>query len=198
MEASLTKLVRKLERYLGHPATDVGNPDTVPANGVFTRNDLETAMADHVYRADRYGLDYTLATSGSGAIAVHSPATDWEDGVVLRRSDGTAVVPDLARPLEGRWEFNAATQYPLYAYGRSYDLHASAADLLEQWAAKVKLEHDLSIGDLKLTRAQKYDHLVAMAGQHRRKIRMMGVQIVSDDVLNNSYDYRRATRPPPM
>lgn len=155
-------------------------------------------MADHVWRADRYVLDYTVPLGSSGATSVWTSVTDWAADAALVLGNGTVVAVDTPRPLEGRWEFNAPHAYPAYLTGRSYDLHATAADLLEQWAAKVKLEHDLSIGDLRLTRKQKYDALIDLAKNHRKRIRLRSVQIVDESYLASGVDYRSATAPPPM
>lgn len=72
----------------------------------------------------------------------YSDAAAWEDDVTLQSlsfADITASVV-LREPLVGHWAF---AQQPdgvgVRITGKVYDLYGSAADLLEQWAAQVKL-----------------------------------------------------------
>lgn len=198
MDAALTNLVRKVARYTGHPVPDPLLPDAIPTGGVFSRNDIEAFMNEYRWEAERYPLSYVISSNGAGASQVYTLVTDWATDVVLTRGSGTVVTPDTLDPENGRWRFNTPTQYPLYISGRSFDTHGAAAILLEGWAAKVKLEHDLSIGDLKLTRKQKYESLMDLAKAQRARMRIRSVRVPDDSVLGGYSDYRAMTRPPAM
>lgn len=201
MDANLTKLVKKVERMMGHPATDPNNPAVVPATGVFDRDDIEDVMSDHRVDAVRFALDYTLSQNLSGATTVWTPLAWWADDAILQDYNWQLVVADTPQPLIGRWDFNAPHIYPLYLTGRTYDLHGVAADLLDDWAAKVKLEHNLSIGALSLKREGKFSQLQEMATTHRKKMRFGSVRVHDDSVLSppgQGKAWRQATAPPPM
>lgn len=177
MDAALDDLVKKVCRYAGHPVPSTANPDAAPAGGVFTRHDIEGMMNEHLYHAERYSLDYVLSANGAGQIRAYSLLGDWATDTVLATGGGTTLVPNTSDFLLGSWKFNAPQVYPAYATGRSYDLHAAAGDLLEGWAAKVKLEHDLGIGDLRLNRRQKAQALLELAKLQQQKRRILSVRV---------------------
>jgi hypothetical protein len=187
MDATLDHLVDRLRGLIG---------DSAGEKEIFDRDVIEEALNRYRYDAVRYPLEYALNANGSGAERVYSLLGWWAEDVVLRTGGGVVATPTESDFLTGSWSFAAPSVYPLYVSGRTFDLYAAAGDLLEQWAAKVKLEHDLSIGDLRLQRAQKRVALLEQAKLYRGKARLISVPIMTTDAPVG--DYRKLTAPPPM
>lgn len=167
MDETLNYLVDKLRQMVGDPAG---------AKEVFDRDAIEGFLSDNFFSANGYMLEY----AGSRAFSL---LTNWSTDTVLTDPNGNELTPDEIDLLRGSWVFNTAQPYPIYVAGRTYDLHAAAADLLEAWAARIKLEHNLSIGDLKLDRNQKYTSLMDLAKYHRKKQRILSVRVPDDSFL---------------
>lgn len=67
-------------------------------------------------------------------------AQNWEADVQLQDLTYLTITPTLAELITGHWQF--ATQpngIGVRATGKTYDLYASAADLLEGWATTIKM-----------------------------------------------------------
>jgi hypothetical protein len=60
---------------------------------------------------------------------------------------------------------------------------AAAADLLEQWAAKVKLEFDFNVENTSFRRSQKASQLLTLAREYRRRQQPVSVRQVRTDVI---------------
>lgn len=201
MDTNITKLIKKVELWAGHPATIPDTSAVIPTGGVFSRDDLESFMDDARVDAVRYALDYTLASNLAGASVVWTALEWWADDAQLQNYNWSLVTADVPRPDIGRWDFSLPHIYPLYLTGRTYDLHRVTADVLEAWASRVKLEHDLAIGNLNLKRHQKAAKLMELAAGHRRKQRFGSVRIHDDSVLSTpgrGKAWKLATSPPPM
>lgn len=65
----------------------------------------------------------------------------------------------------------------LYLTGRSYDPHGAAAELLEEWAAKVAVDFDFQADGQRFDRSQKAESLREQAGVQRRRARARRVRM---------------------
>lgn len=63
----------------------------------------------------------------------------------------------------------------------TYDLYAAAADLLEAWAAREKLNFDFDTDGQSFKRSQKAAALLALAREYRRQQRPASVAMVRTD-----------------
>lgn len=190
MDSTLNSLVDRVRGLIGDPA---GSKEH------FDRDAVEDALRQHVMYVERRATDQVVATGG-GAQIFYLPFGNFADDTLLLDAYGEEVAAGEIDYHNGRWTFYESRTYPLYVTGRSFDIHGAAADLLERWAADVKLEIDLSVGDIKLTRSQKAKTLMEMAKTQRGKMRLQTVKIVDESYTSNlrGADYRRATAPPPM
>lgn len=117
------------------------------------------------------------------ALHSHFEATDGGTAVfVVRDSVGTVkgtatYTPDYVR---GRVTFatnQAGSSY--YLTGRSYDVYGAAADLLERWTARLKLESfDFETDGQRFTRSQKLAAMQAISAEYRGKQRARSVRMV--------------------
>ena len=75
----------------------------------------------------------------------YAPRGLWESDETLYDNARAVIAAGFtADRLIGHWTF-AATQIPtVFITGKCYDIHAAAADLLEDWSAKEKLYHSFS------------------------------------------------------
>lgn len=119
-----------------------------------------------------------------------APWGDWEDGVVLRDNMGhditsTVTAADLKR---GRWTWEPPLKIPYVAlYGATYDVHAAAADALEEWAGKLAREYDITSDGQTFRRSQAAEALLKQAGELRRRARpVMGRMVRLDE--SGAYD----------
>ena len=63
-----------------------------------------------------------------------------------------------------------------------YDVYATAADLLEMWAAREKLSFDFSADNAQYRRSQKVANLLDLAAQFRRRQQVQVIRQVRDDI----------------
>jgi hypothetical protein len=187
MDTTLDALVDRVRRLIGDPA----GPDQH-----FDRDEIEETMNRYRYDAVRYPLHYVLAPSGSGAERVYTTLGWWAADTILKTGAGTVVTPNTIDAMSGSWSFTAPQIYPLYATGRTFDLYAAAADLLESWSAILSREHSVQIGDIKLERGQKRASLMELAKLYQGKRRITSAPIIMDTGAVG--DYRQLTAPPPM
>lgn len=103
----------------------------------------------------------TLMTTGGGTPG--GTVTVTTDGVVTFTAD------------------QGGTAYGFYGY--TYDVYAAAADVLEQWAAVVKLQYDFTTDDQSFKRSQKQQQMLELADEYRRKQLPASVLMASTDVL---------------
>lgn len=113
----------------------------------------------------------------------HFEATDGGTAVfVVRDSVGTVKGTATYTPdyLRGRVTFatsQAGSSY--YLTGRSYDVYGAAADLLERWTARLKLESfDFETDGQRFTRSQKLAAMQAISAEYRGKQRARSVRMV--------------------
>ncbi len=147
-----------------------------PAGGsqVFSDDELQDALDAH--RAEvRVAQLIPIESVASGGTVSYleymAPRGNWEDDVLLQSSSYATVTPTTKDLLIGRWTFAATQLPPLYATGKVFDLHAPAVEILEKWAAKLKLEFDFATDGQSFTRSQKAGQLLALAAEYRRLAR---------------------------
>jgi hypothetical protein len=105
----------------------------------------------------------------------------WEADEKLYDGTYNELTPTTADRLTGHWMF-ATSQLPLvYIVGKHYDVYAAAADLLEAWAAKEKLNFDFDSDGQSFKRSQRVAALLQMAREYRHQQRPVSVGMVRTD-----------------
>jgi len=109
----------------------------------------------------------------------YSNYPDWEDDVKIQHgSDWAVLTPDVSDNVVGHWTFTDNTLPPVFIVGKTYDLYAAAADLLEIWLVRAKcgaFDVRLASGTT-FHRSQKFIEIQKLINQYR----LMQRPIVTD------------------
>lgn len=157
--------------------------DPAGASQVFSDDEVEAALDAH--REDVRYLELTaaetLTPTGVQWLEYYADRAPWEADEQIVNASWQVVTPATADRFVGKWMFATSTLPPLYVVGKVYDLYAAAADLLEAWAAKLKLEFDFGTDAERFERSQKLSHILQLVGQYRAKQRPRCVSQVRSD-----------------
>lgn len=93
---------------------------------------------------------------------------NWEADALFY-CGGEYLTPALGDWVGGWWKFSEAIVPPIYIQGKRYDVYASAAELLEMWAAQEKLSFDFSSDGQSFSRSQKVRAMLDLAQVYRDK-----------------------------
>ena len=104
----------------------------------------------------------------------------WEQGAQLTVS-GSEIAVLAEDALSGEWELETETHGPVFVTGRTYDVYAAAADVLEAWAARERLAYDITLDGQTLRRAQVGERLLALAQSYRRQARPHQATVIRSD-----------------
>ncbi len=107
---------------------------------------------------------------------------DWESDAALYANDYSALVPTVSDLIQGRWTFATSQIPPVFVSGQTYDLYAAAADVLEGWAAQVKLAYGFTSAGQTFNRQQQHQMLLALAEKYRQRARPISASLVRNDV----------------
>lgn len=72
-----------------------------------------------------------------------------------------------------------------FVTARTYDLYATAAQLLRAWGAREKLSYDIAPDNQQLRRSQRFQQMLTMAAEYDRQSWPTSVQMVRSDVLGD-------------
>lgn len=167
VRASMSDLITRVRRYIGDPAQ---------ASEQFTDQEIQNVLDEHRFTV-RYAPLRPGPTLSQGALYdfldYYADMGNWEADAVLTWVDFSVLTPATSDLINGHWTFVKAApgQYPpVYLTGKYYDLHASAADLLEQWAgALAATNYDFTADGRTFRRSQLPANLYKAADMHRRK-----------------------------
>jgi hypothetical protein len=115
----------------------------------------------------------TILSGGSVRFYDFRGGSDWEGAATFYDGGYNVITPDTYDWARGHWHFAGSVTppygptRPVLISGATYDLHAAAADLLEQWAGSVKTSVDFNDANNQWKLSQQYDHLMALAQHHR-------------------------------
>lgn len=121
----------------------------------------------------------------------------WEDSPTLQGQDANGaawkvLTPLASEPIVGHWQFELDVYTsgtvpgqlpPVFATGRIYDIYASAADLLEIWAAQLAGAYDITVDGQSLRRSQLMTAKQALAEQYRRRAKVRTSRMIRSDVM---------------
>lgn len=174
---NLVNRVRLLIADNAAPPSQLFSDDTIQEYLDRNRQDVRYLELEYaptlVYGSNTLYLDYYSNIGG-----------DWEEDEVLQDAsfkDVTASVTTYDR-LVGHWVFTVQPLFPVFITGKIYDIYASAADLLELWAAQLKLKFDFANGQQRMFMSQQIAGVSAMAAQYRAKAKPKPQQMFRDDL----------------
>lgn len=159
--------------------------------GYWSDTQLTAVMQAHRELMDFERIDYLPRVYGGGSVEYkrarvfsnHSFEAGSTGGTIQDGLGGTVTGWTLAK--DGHIDFTANTAgsaYYLTAWG--YDLHAAAADVLDQWASAVKLHYDVDSDDQRHARNQKVKELRAQAAIYRKKAVIVTGAMKRDDAIH--------------
>ncbi|MBX6770878.1 MAG: hypothetical protein IRY83_04080 [Chloroflexi bacterium] len=162
----MVELIARTRLLIGDPAG---------AEQTFTDDEVQAAL-DRYQTVVRYAPLHPEPTPlPTGLVEYrdyYAGLGDWEADEQLYDAAWTALTPVTSDRLTGHWTFASPGQNPpLFILGKVYDVYGAAADLLEQWAAKVKQEFDFSTDGQSFQRSQKLRALLDLAREYRRRQR---------------------------
>lgn len=162
----MAELISRVRGLVGDPAG---------ADQVFLDDEVQAAL-DRYQTVVRYAPLRPEPTPLPGGVLeyrdYYAAVGDWEADEQLYDAAWNALTPASADRLTGHWTFaSPGRQPPVYVVGKHYDVFGAAADLLEQWAAKAKLEFDFNADGQSFNRSQKARALLLMAAEYRRRQR---------------------------
>lgn len=166
---SMDDLIARVRKYIGDPAG---------ASEQFSGLDIQNICDEHKFIV-RYATLRPGPTLQPGSLYdyldYYADLGNWEANEALSWVDFSTLTPLTADRINGHWTFSnnagPAGQYPpVYITGAYYDLHAVAADLLEEWAASLAVNSfDFTADGTTLHRSQRVTMLQKAADIHRRK-----------------------------
>lgn len=169
--AGMADLITQLRLMVG----DTDSPQE------FSDDQLQDQLDQHRLEVQRHPLVGRPSTYPGPVTEVRlwvAPWGWWEDDaaadVLLRMYDATGnlVTADDVDLKAGEWRFDADEPGPLYLDGRSYDLNAAAADVLEAWAALARATMDVTTASgEQFSRTTQVAGMEARARDYRRKAR---------------------------
>lgn len=162
--------------------------DAAGADQVFTDDEVQRALDLHRTRLLYARLEPEMFIAPGGAVSYRdflAPMGALEADAKVYSSAYAEVTftdpGDTVDYMVGRFHKEAGLAPPLNLSAHSYDVHASAAVILDQWAARVKLEFDFATDGDRYQRSQKHQHLKDQAAAQRARGRLESVPIVRSD-----------------
>lgn len=167
VRSSMSDIITRVRRYIG---------DTAGPSEQFDDEEIQNVCDEHRFTV-RYAPLRPGPTLSPGALYdyldYYADIGNWESDAQLTWVDFTVLTPATSDLINGHWTFSLAApgQYPpVYITGKYYDLHATAADLLEQWAAMLAVTaYNFSADGGSFQRGTIITNLQKAADLHRRK-----------------------------
>lgn len=158
------------------------------ATPTFTDNQVQDAL-DRSQIVIRYALATRAPTIAPNGIVDVSAYKDyyanegfWESDVALYDSAYNTLTPDTSDFLTGHWVFNAGVLPVVWIVGKTYDVYAAAADLLEEQSALVALQFDFTADGNTYHRSQQAAALQKLAAVYRRQAKPRVATLYRPDV----------------
>lgn len=176
--SSMTALIAHVRLMVGSPTTSE-----------FTDDEIQNALDGH-RREYRYAALDALEARTSTDVEYHDFTAHgfgyWEDDVVLTSPTYTTLTPTTSDEINGRWTFAAdqADNLPVLIVGKTYDVNLAAADICDQWAAKLARDFDFQADLDEFKRSQKRAGLEAAAQTFRARGRGGSVLLSRSDWVN--------------
>jgi hypothetical protein len=181
--STMATLITRVRTLIGDLSSSQYTDDQVQAA-------LDQRRTQHTNRVLDYDQKVNPPGSATTYVEFFSAYKFWEEDEEIRQSNGTVVTPDADDELAGYWHFASSQTPPLYINGKTYDVYAAAADLLEEWAATKKLEFDFQDGASAIGRkgadlTQPFRQMLELAALYRKKSLPRAILSVRDDINPN-------------
>jgi hypothetical protein len=193
VRSSMSDLIAKVRLFIGDPSggsqqfSDQQIQDQLDRNRTDVRYEELTPLV-------------TLSPSAIQYVDYYSRYGYWESDYTLLGPDYSTLTALTAELLLDTAHFtftaSGSGQYPpVWLAGKTYDVYAASADLLEMWAALLARAFAFEQDRASYQRNQQSPALQRMAEIYRRQARPKAIHMVRDDV-NLEDDARRAALGP--
>lgn len=170
LRSTMAPLIAETRRLIGDPAG---------ASEVFSDADIQDSLDRRrrdISRLEMIAVS-TVAVGGiTSYLDYYTDGGHWEQDAVLQdpnfkvlTTSTSPVAITLADYLTGRWTLSASQDPPVIITGKQFDLNGAAADLLEEWLSRVKLEFDFLSAGRTFKRSQQIDALLSLSERYRRR-----------------------------
>lgn len=176
VRASMAELITRVRLLINDPA---GTGQALQDQSI--QDVLDVHQTTVRYR--RLRAQETVAPGG--AVTYHdyyADVGDWEADEQLVDCSYNVLTPTASDRLTGHWTFTANQLPPVCISGKTYDVYAAAADLLEVWAAKLKTAYDFTADGASFSRSQQVAALLQLATDYRRRQRSVTALQVRGDI----------------
>ena len=174
----MTALITRLRRMVNDPASAVQQ---------FTDDELQDvldARRDDVSYVELTGVEYVAPGGMVQYLDYWAPngLGDWEADAELTDGTWAVVTPATSDGLKGHWTFATNQTPPVYMRGRTYDLNAAAADVLDAWAVVDAADAvDWQEGDVRESRSKLQANRLTAAASYRARQRPTIMRMVRSD-----------------
>jgi hypothetical protein len=155
-------------------------------SSVFSDEQIQAALDAHQCRVRYLQLCGLETRTPAGVQYLEFTAEDhanWEADAVITDTGYNTVTPAQADYLGGFFTFAQTPNYPLTITGKTFDVYAASADLLEEWAAKLKLDFDFSEEGVRMNLSQRKASLLGLVEEYRRKQKPRIIEMVRDELF---------------
>lgn len=179
MRSTMPTLVGRVRRL-------VGDPDQ--AARYFQDDTIQDALDEHRLDVRYFELSarVTYVTSGPVVWLDYYDGAyggNWEDDLLLTGFNWATLTPATSDTLTGHWTFAASQTPPVWITGKSYDVYAAAAQLVDERAAAVMLDFDVTSDKQSVLRSQKHAMLTARARELRKRMRVSSTRAYRRDSI---------------
>lgn len=159
---SMAALIAKTRMLIG---------DSAGSTQVFTDDEIQTVLDAHEKNIRYEALTPMVTIVSGGAVTWliwKSKYGDWEDDAEVVDGTYTEITPSVFDAAEGEWTFTTS-QKVVFVTGDAYDVHGSAAQLLDYWIAKLKLGVDFAADGGNYSLSQRITALEKMRNAYLAK-----------------------------
>jgi hypothetical protein len=160
--------------------------DPAGADQHFAQLQIQDALDQRRWDVRYLELRYEETLQPSSVVAWFDYFADrgyWEDDYKLQEQNWAEITTGFtANLLVGHFQFTTTRQPPLFLTGRSYDIYAAAADLLETWLADLKLTFDFSVEGQSFSKKNQLSNLSMLANLYRSRSQPIVIPTVRRDM----------------
>jgi len=181
---TLANIIRRTRLLIDDPGNAVPAP-------LFSDEEVQEALDENRLDVVYLGLQEVETILPGGQIQYleyYAKYGDWEDDLRFQNNRWDIVVPDVVDNTVGKWSFTVQPLYPLYVTGKRFDRFVAAADLLDKWVAKLKLDFTFSSQGQSFSRKEKIENLKDLATDYRKRQTIMKkARMTRPDINNNRW-----------
>jgi hypothetical protein len=153
---------------------------------VFSDDNLQSILDSNRVEFNYLVLQGLTIPNTSAAKIFNSPYS-WEKSAKFYDSNYAEILPNSNSDfLHGRFEFDANQEIIIFISGFAFDLNNAAADILEAWAAKCKLDFDFGADSQDYKESQKFKMLKDLANSFRAKATLFGVGGLANSAIGTA------------